>query len=341
MSLGFGCVRGSENGDREGDAGGPALLVQVLRNGTRESLHRVNAVAVDTGGRVVWSAGPVDESTFWRSGAKPVQAVPFVESGAPDRFGLSEKEIAIAAGSHTGTPAHVDTVLSILAKAGLSPELLHCGAGEPSARLAHNCSGKHSAMLLLASHMGWRLEGYWTCGHPVQQAVLECIRELTGLPAGPMVHGTDGCGIVTARVPLRGMARAFALLASSTEAPGAGLLPVERTAAMARIVRAMWAFPEMVAGEGRLDTELMRLSKGSLVCKAGAEGVWCAGLSGRGLGLALKVEDGSGRAVDPAALECLRIFEAVPEGVLEDLGRFRRPEVTNSLGEVVGHLRVV
>ncbi len=323
------------------------MVVEVLRGAVVESRHRVHAAVVDADGTLRARVGDPDLVTFFRSSAKPLQAVPVVEDGAFDRFGLTEEELAVCCGSHSGTPRHVEVVESILAKVGLDGECFACGPHAPydpmsarelaesglePRRVHNNCSGKHAGMVALARVHGWDPGGYERLDHPVQGRLLAEVARWAGLPHEGLALGTDGCGVVTFGLPLRNMALAFASL-------GAASRRGERSAGM--VVGAMTAFPELVAGEGRVCTDLMRQAAGRLFAKAGAEGVYAVGVPGAELGIAVKVEDGNARAVPPAVLALLREMDLISEDDLGALHAHVFPELTNTRMEPVGQLRPV
>ncbi|HET6519499.1 MAG TPA: asparaginase [Geminicoccaceae bacterium] len=327
------------------------VAVEVLRGGRIESRHRAAAAVADAAGRVVLAVGEVGRPVYPRSAIKPLQALPLVETGAADRFGIGPAELALACASHGGEPRHVEAVRAWLARLGLDEGALRCGAHPPShaastERLirdgaaptpAHNnCSGKHTGMLATALHLGEDLAGYLAPSHPVQRRVAAVLADMAG--AEPDEPGIDGCGLPNWPLPLRALATAMARLGD----PAAGGLAPERARACGRIRAAMTAHPEMVAGEGRACTAIMAAAPHLLV-KTGAEGVYMAAWPARGLGLALKVEDGAGRA-SPVAL--LALFERL--GALDDGGDARdalapvaRPVLRNHAGTVVGGLRPV
>jgi len=323
------------------------MRVEQLRGGWVEAVHDVHVAVVDSTGRLVARAGDPELVTFWRSAAKPFQALPLVEDGAAERFGLTGEELALACASHSSEPGQVARVRELLGKIGCSERDLLCGPHPPlSDRVAHdyqtrglrltpvysNCSGKHAGMLALARHHGWPTEFYTRLEHPVQQRCLAEVSRWTEVPAADIKTAVDGCGVVCYGLPLKNMAVAYAKLGSRE--PGAGSsspLP----APCSRIVEAMLRHPELIAGEGRPCTEMMRAHPGRVIVKVGAEGVYCALLIQAGLGVALKVTDGHAIA---SALAMA--------GALEELGlRPRPPSLTarptvNTRGETVGELRV-
>jgi L-asparaginase II len=289
------------------------IRVLVRRGATVESVHSVHAVAVQ-GGAVVAERGDASLLTFMRSAAKPLQALPLV-AAVPD---LPEHELAIACASHLASPEQLAAVTALLVRAGAGEDELECGAeGDPPSRLRHNCSGKHAGMLLLSRVRGWSLAGYRLPEHPAQQAALATVAAAVDAAPAEIPTATDGCGVVTFALPLERMALAFSRL------PGLD--------GGARVCGAMRARPELIRGKRSPDTVLMRERDG-WTAKGGAEGVLCA--SGPdGVGVALKVIDGSGRAVGPA----LAAFLAELGHPLPSLTAIA---VENSRGEVVGEVGV-
>ncbi|MBW3535058.1 MAG: asparaginase [Gemmatimonadetes bacterium] len=319
--------------------------VVVTRGGVEESWHTVHVAVVDTAGLVVARSGDPTRTAFLRSAAKPFQALPLVEDGVVERYGFTESELALCCASHSSEPRHLAAAASILQRAELGEADLACGPHEPFAsaeaermrtqgerpRAVHNnCSGKHAGMLALARFHGWPTGGYHREGHPVQRRMAEEVARWTGLGPGAMASAVDGCGVLTFAAPLAAMAAAFARL---------GAAAADGRPGPAAVVSAMTGHPFMVAGSGRLCTDLMEAAGGSVLVKAGAEGVYCAAVPGRGLGVALKVEDGARRAQDPALVAVLEAIGAVDEAVLATLARHRTPAVRNTRGEVVGGLR--
>ena len=286
-----------------------AIVVEAVRGDVVEARHRVHAVAVSDG-KVVASCGDPSLVTYFRSSAKPLQALPVVRA-RPD---LDDAEIAIACASHLHRPEQLEPVQRLLTKADATEDDLECGP-EPT-RIEHNCSGKHAAMLLLCRVNGWPAEGYRLASHPCQDAMLAEIAAAAELDPGAMPTAVDGCGVVTCALTLERMAHAFSRLESLEGGP--------------RAAEAMRANPELIRGAGAPDTELMRLEDG-WVAKGGAEGLLCAVRDG--LGVALKVEDGAQRPLRSAVAELLQVL-GLATGDLADA------PIENSRGEVVGELRV-
>ncbi|MBW3630082.1 MAG: asparaginase [Gemmatimonadetes bacterium] len=319
--------------------------VEVLRGRVVESRHRVHAAVIDADGRLRASLGDPELTTFIRSAAKPFQALPVVTDGAMDRFGITLEELALCCGSHSGEPRHVNAVRGLLAKIGLDDASLACGphapfssvgrraleeAGADPARVHNNCSGKHAGMMALARARGWDPHGYERPEHPVQSRLLEETARWADLPLEAIALGIDGCGVVSFGLPLRSIALAYARLGRA-----ARLGEREPT----YVVGAMTAYPEMVAGEGRLCTDLMKRTGGRVLAKVGAEGVYCVAIPGAELGVAMKVEDGSRRAVAPAILAILRQLDMISEDDLGALFPHAYPELRNTIGETIGHIR--
>jgi L-asparaginase II len=287
------------------------IVVEVTRGDLVEARHRVHAVAV-RGGEVVVAAGDPMLVTHFRSGAKPLQAVPVVRA-RPD---LELPEIAIACASHLARPEQVEAVRGLLAKAPATEADLECGP-EPT-KVEHNCSGKHAGFLALCRAESWPLEGYRLLEHPCQRAVLDEISVAAMVDPDGVPTAVDGCGVVTFALPLARMALAFSRLVNADGAT--------------RVVEAMRAHPELIRGPGAPDTELMLRYPG-WIAKGGAEGLLCAA-SPDGVGIAIKVEDGSGRAVRSGLAAFLRRLALEP-------GDFGAVPLTNSRHEVVGEMRAV
>jgi L-asparaginase len=306
----------------------PPLEVRLLRNGILESRHRVHAVVCDRRGRVLMRAGDPQQLSFVRSALKPFQATVFVSSGAADRGNSGDRGLAIACASHAGTAVHAREAFRLLWGAELDAAQLQCpvpGCGTSS--LEHNCSGKHAAFLASCRRMHWPLESYLQADHPLQQEVLKRVGELLGLPGAELLTARDDCGAPTLQLQLAQMALLYAHL-------GAGEQPD-----LERLSRAMLACPDLIAGEGRFDTELMRLGHGQVVSKGGAEGIQCLSRVAEGLGVAIKVEDGASRAKHAVALHLLEQLDWLTPVSLQELRqRFMVPADHLRL-EVLGELR--
>lgn len=317
----------------------PVLLAEATRGDWVESLHHGWAVLVDAHGHVVEAMGDEVE-VFARSSLKPFQAMPLLLSGAADRLGLTETELAIACSSHSGTERHVAEARSILQKAGVDPAFLHCGAHLPldeslaermrcdreaPTALHNNCSGKHAGMLAVCQDRGWDLATYHRFDHPLQQEIRQHLADLTGLAPEALVAGIDGCGIPAWRLPLRSLAVAFARLHADPR--------------LERLEVAMARHPELVAGSGRFDTVLMEACGGRLVTKAGAEALHAGCDRASGLAWAVKIADGNRRVIPPVVLALLERHGLLAEPERMALAALAAPILVNHAGTPVGRLR--
>ena len=305
----------------------PTLEVRLLREGIVESTHRVQAVVCDDRGRVLSVAGNPETATFIRSALKPFQALAVTTTGALERYKLNDRDLAIICSSHQGKLEQVRQVFNILWRSDVDPSALQCPVPEgKQSPLEYNCSGKHAGMLAVCQQRQWPLSTYLHYTHPVQKLILSQVAELLKMPGEELIRAHDDCGAPTYFVQLRQMAALYAQLASGDNL------------AMERIVRAMTHHPTLVAGEGMFDTELMRLSEGELVSKAGSEGVQCIGRIGEGMGLAIKVMDGAKRAKYAVAIYLLKQMGWISPSVAETLSEtfmklsdFKRLEVIGEL----------
>jgi L-asparaginase II len=327
------------------DSDPPPIAVLVRRGELVESEHRVAYVVATSDGRLLHAAGDVDRPIFPRSAIKPLQAIALLESGAAERFAVSERELALACASHSGEPDHVRLVQAWLSRLGLDGSVLECGAhpplhgpsaeslvatGRAPERVHNNCSGKHAGMITLARHLDVPLAGYIRADHPAQRRIADVLGAMAGVAelAPPAI---DGCGIPTFPIPLRRLAVAMARFAHPAD------LPPARAQACARLQAAMRAHPHLVAGSERPCTEIMTVAPQVLV-KAGAEGVYAACLPERRIGLMLKVADGAGRAAPVALLALLQALDALEARASAALAHRMRPELRNHAGVVVGRV---
>lgn len=327
-----------------------ALHVVSTRGNLVESIHRVSAAVVRADGTALARTGEPELVTFWRSAAKPFQALPMVHDGAADHWGLTSEELALASGSHSSEPAHLRVVDGFLARIGCGEDDLACGghpplsdavakdlAGQrvtPTARWS-NCSGKHAGMLALARHQGWPTQGYERIDHQVQQRILEEVTRWTGIERSRVGIGVDGCGVPSLALPLRAMATAYARFGVSSEV------------AATRIREAMLLHPFMIGGTNRLCTNLITAAEGGLIAKVGAAGVYGVSIISDEVGIALKVEDGD---VPSARVALLGILSALARhgGLTSPLARWCESveakaelPILNTLGERTGTLHAV
>jgi L-asparaginase II len=319
-----------------------------MRGNAVESRHRAWYAVIDADGRVAASAGDIDVAVYARSAFKPLQALPVVETGAADRFALTSAELALACASHGGEPIHVTTAAGVLARAGLGAGDLECGAhmpthvpsqhaliraGEAPTALHNNCSGKHSAMLATAVHQGEPTKGYIKSDHPVQRRVLRALEEMCGVDLRDAPRGIAGCRLPQIAIPIRALAHGIARLG----APDA--LSPARAAACKRIGAAIVANPLMLAGTGRFCTRALQIAAGKAIVKTGAEGVYMAAIPAKGLGLALKVEDGAARAAEVLMAALLARHADLDEAQQAQLAALVHPPITNVAGLRVGDIQ--
>ncbi|SDD98972.1 asparaginase [Paenibacillus sp. UNCCL117] len=327
-----------------------APFVAVTRGSLTESVHRGHLAAVDASGRLIAGAGDSRFYTYARSTAKPLQAIPLLEMGGAERYALTEPEIALICASHNGEPAHTQTALSILGKAGLDVSALDCGPQEPllkreadklkydhmpATAIHNNCSGKHAGMLALARLMQASTHQYTRPEHPVQQKMLHAISEMCEVPVSDIQLGIDGCGVPVFAMELSALALGYAKLGRPDS------LAPARAQACRLIVQAIGRSPFYLAGTDRFDTRLAEVTGGRIIGKMGAEGVFAAAIPAEGAGIALKLEDGAERALYPAAAEALLQLGFLTEEEAEKLRPYHRPDVVNRRGEIVGKLEPV
>jgi len=331
------------------------VLVEVIRGNLVESRHRGAAAVVDENGALVASWGDIHRPIFPRSAVKPLQAIPLCESGAAERFGVTSKELALACASHDGTPEHVAAVRGWLDRIGLGSDALECGAHPPIGEAAatelarrdeqptplhNNCSGKHTGFLTTALHLGVPTAGYSAPDHPVQQYVRRVLQEMGGVDLQDDNVAVDGCGVPTIAMPLLAIARALVGLADpSCKSP-------RRAASLSRIRVAMGTNPSMVAGEGRFETIIMKHFKAGVIVKGGAEGVYTAAFSRRGLGfppnavgIAVKIDDGAKRAAETVIAKLVESYAPCGHGSYRAYGPYLDQPLVNTTGTRVGRIR--
>ena len=345
-------VRGGAN--RRSD-GAPPVAARILRGGRLESAHRAFAAAVDSEGRVLARLGDPRHGVFIRSAGKPFQALPLLEAGGERAFKLGNDDIALMCASHGGEPRHVRVARRLLRRGGFSERHLACGVqwpmNEDCARrlserrkrpteLHNNCSGKHAGLLLACRIYGYPARGYFEPDHPIQREVVKRVSRLCGVPADEIPIAVDGCNLPVFFLPLSALAAGYASLFRDE-------LPGESAAAGSgrrRVVEAMTASPDMVAGLGRFTSDFLRAGRGAWIGKEGAEGVYAVGVrgsertAGKAMGLALKIEDGSVRSRDAVTVAILERLGLLPARALAQLSNWAQPVVRNARGRVVGSI---
>lgn len=318
------------------------------RGGHPENIHHGSLAVVDAQGHLLASVGDVEAALFTRSSLKPFQAMPLITHAA-DRYQLDDADVALLCASHSGEPMHVERVTALLAKIGAGEASLACGSHvpfffgatgatpEPGTRfnrLHHNCSGKHTGMLLLAHALDASLSGYLDLDHPVQQRIAASVSHFSGVPIDQLVCGTDGCSAPNYALPLRVLAHAFARLTLREPDPAYGHAPQ-------RIARAMSTHPELVSGQGRNDLALMRAGRGDWVSKVGADGVQVLASFSRGIGIAAKVSDGLLPPLMVAFVSALEQLGWLDDQARADLATLIPPPLKNAAGIEVGEMRAV
>ncbi|NQT33771.1 asparaginase [bacterium] len=334
----------------------PPAVVEVHRGSLIESTHRAYVCVVDSDNKVLMTLGNPDHVTYMRSSAKPLQAAAMVWQNVAGRYELSDRQIAIIAGSHSGEPVHIETVLSILTTAELKPKALQCGVHPPfdeSARkqmretgieptvLHHNCSGKHAGMLLTALHLNENIDDYLNPESGVQKGIVEFLAMIADLEPADIVLALDGCNAPVHALPMRNAALTFSRL---IEPDG---LPEKVQQALLRVANTMRTYPEMIgANRQRICTDLLRTvnPKYEFVAKAGAEGYYAAGwrdpVTRKGFGMTIKMEDGAVRGRNPLIISVLQRFDVLPEELPEILKPYASCPVTNHRGFQIGEIKV-
>ncbi|KPV45438.1 asparaginase [Alicyclobacillus ferrooxydans] len=324
-----------------------APVITVTRGGIVESQHDAVISVVSAEGKQIAHYGDTELVTFARSSAKPIQAIPVVESGALDAFGFDEADLALFCASHSSELQHTDRVANVLKRIGLDESYLKCGghiphsmetydrlilAGQKPTSLYSNCSGKHSGMLTYTRHTGTDPNTYHLPEHPLQQEIVKVLAELSEVPAEDIVIGTDGCGVPCFAIPVFNWALAMAKYSDPKN--------TSHGPAMTRIVKAMGAYPELVGGTDRFDTDLMRATSGRIVAKGGAEGFIIAIDTANHYAIAAKVKDGNARGIPSLVIKTLLELNALTQKERTLLGRYEEPVIMNTRQEIVGKISV-
>jgi len=321
------------------------VLIKALRGNSVESIHRGSFVVVNARGEEKLSAGDIENPVFPRSGVKPIQALALIETGAAKRFGLGHANLALACGSHNGETTHTEIIENWLKKVQCGVDDLVCGPslpwtqegkkllfenGKTGTSLHDNCSGKHTAFLSIAKHLGYPTLGYNRLDHPVQKLVIQILEEMTGLELFKAPMGIDGCGIPTIAIPLSKLALAMARLGDPHDQCK------ERQASCSRIRRAIAAEPYLFGGKNRFCTRVIDALGESALVKTGAEGIYCATLTKIGLGVAIKIDDGGRRGAEAVMMRLLIKLGVLTENAKGRLLNLLEPPIFSRSGEVVG-----
>lgn len=326
------------------------VLVHVKRGNIVECAHRGYIAVVDYKGNVLASVGNPQHVTYARSTVKPLQALPLLESGAAESFGLTDEELVVVCSSHSGQDAHVHNVQSILRKAGVDQLCIQCGPhlplhkdtakrmrerGEEPIPLHNNCSGKHAGMLALGQYIGADLSTYLQLLNPIQQHMLHTVADMCKLSAEQLETGIDGCGVPVFAMPIEKLGYAMACFGHPID------LPEKRAEACRRLIGAIQKYPLHLAGETRFETELMQITNSKVIAKSGADGIFILTVPNKGMGIVIKAEDGSHRAVFPTVVETLKQLELIDANQLKALKRFHQQDNVNWAGTKVGEIRPV
>ena len=323
-------------------------LAVVTRNDYIESVHYGYICVVDPAGNIIHSLGSPDTSIYFRSSAKPIQAIPFIQSGASKAFGFSLRDIALVCASHAGQTIHQQATTLMLEKLDLTSDFLHCGimqpyneeenkrlsaTGQAPSVLHCSCSGKHTAMLALAKYRGYSMEDYEKLHHPVQREILETMAYFAHEDIHNIPLGVDGCGVPIYLLPIQKIARSYSKLMAHGADEGHPLQIACKT-----IIDAMTHYHEMVSGDHEFCTELMLATHHKIIGKVGCEAVYCIGIKDKNLGICIKVVDGNERAIYPIVIHTLNQLGVLNEEELSKLRQWYRPQILNNLQEPIGEI---
>lgn len=323
------------------------IVVKVTRGSLVESIHRADIAVVNSKGKLLYSLGNPYKITYMRSAAKPIQTLNVILSGAAEKFSFTDEEIAIMCASHYGEDFHRKTVNGILKKIGLGIDNLLCGSTlslneEYAEKLLWNhaeinpsytdCSGKHCGILSICVLNGYDISSYNLLEHPVQKEIKKIVCKVCSVKEDGIIVGIDGCTVPIFGMPLYNMALGFCKMANSS------VFTEKYKNAADRVFKAMTRAPEMVAGTGGFCTELMKNTGGRLIGKLGAEGVYCIGVKDMDLGIAIKIEDGSTRALWPTTVKCLEDLKVLKEEEKRTLSKFKIKDNINNMKEKIGEI---
>lgn len=326
----------------------PVKLAEVMRSEMVESVHRGDVVVANSNGEILLQLGDAKRFTFLRSSAKPLQAMAVLQLGIAEKYALDLKEIAIIISSHSGEKEHIGILQQLIEKVGIQENLLECGIHEPinkeaarellisnqaPSKLHCNCSGKHISLIAASKHLGLPVEGYTKMDHPLQKYIESTISDFGKIDVTKIRKGVDGCGAPVYAIPLENAALAYANICNENFSEG------KYRKSQNYVLSAMTMYPKVIAGKGRIDSEIMKRFGDRVVCKIGAEGVYCAGIIGKGIGIAIKIDDGNSRAIGPVFLELLLKLKIITMEEINELKDFWRPLILNNKGENVGEIK--
>lgn len=327
------------------------IVLHYTRAGHVENIHRGDVVAVNCAGEIISSVGNSYLPMFWRSAAKPFQALAFVKNGGMEKYNISQEELAILVSSHSGEDNHVELVRGILKKIGLDESVLDCGilrplngkaykkllaSGEPILPVHNQCSGKHSQIIALAMMLGISYEGYTKPEHEAEKIIFKHVAMASKMPEDKLEIGIDGCGVPVFYLPLYNMSLAYARLSTPSKGDWG-----EYEIAAKKIRDAMSEYPQVVSGTGRIDLAVTETTKGRIITKMGSDAVYCMAIKDEDLGITFKIEDGSFAVVTPMVIAVLKKFDLLTKDEAEELDKKFPPVLKNHRGDVIGTIEAV
>lgn len=327
------------------------IVLHYTRAGHVENIHRGDVAAVNCAGKIISSIGNAYLPMFWRSAAKPFQALPFVKNGGLERYDITEEELALLVSSHSGEENHVALVRNILAKLGLDESVLDCGvvrpmngkafkklvaAGEKVLPVHNPCSGKHSQIIALAMMLGVPYESYTQPDHAAQKIIFEHVAMASRMPEDKLEIGIDGCGVPVFYLPIYNMSLAYARLSTPNKGDWG-----DYELAATKIRDAMSKYPQVLSGNGRIDLAVSEVTNGRIIAKIGADAVYCLAVKDGDLGITFKIEDGSYAAVTPMTIAVLKHLDLLTKAETNELDKLFPPVLKNHRGEIIGTIEAV
>ena len=327
------------------------VLLHYTRAGHIENIHRGDFVVVNCDGKIIDSIGNAHLPMFWRSAAKPFQALAFVKNGGLDTYNISEEELAILVSSHSGEKNHVALVKGILNKLGLTEDDLECGvmrplngkafkelikAGEPVTQIHNQCSGKHAQIMALSIMLGVKVKGYSLPEHEAEKIIFKHVAMASKMPEDKLEIGIDGCGVPVFYLPIYNMALAYARLST----PAKGDWNEYETAAT-KIRNAMSKYPQVISGTGRIDCAISEVSNSRIIGKMGSDAVYCIAVKDENMGITFKIEDGDYAAVTPMVIAILKYLNLLTKDEAAELDKQFPPILKNHRGDIIGTIEAV
>ena len=327
------------------------VVLHFTRAGHVENIHRGDAVAVNSAGKIISSVGNSHLPMFWRSAAKPFQALPFVKNGGLDKYSISEEELAILVSSHSGEPNHVNLINGLLKKLGLSESDLECGvmrplngkafkalikSGEPITQVHNQCSGKHSQIMALSIMLGVQVKGYSQPEHEAEKLIFKHVAMASKVPEDKLEIGIDGCGVPVFYLPIYNMSLAYARLSTPSKGNWG-----EYEAAATKIRDAMRHYPQVMSGTGRIDCDVSEITNGRIVGKMGSDAVYCLAITDENMGITFKIEDGNYAAVTPMVIAILKHLNLLTKDEASKLDEKFPPILKNHRGDIIGTIEAM